>query len=122
MNTGSAAALKVKGPIVWRDMDQKELDDAYDQEVYAPNRDLVVARRVAASERARAILGPPQRVAYGASEYERLDIFRAPVANAPINIFVHGGGLCAAGRSLRACRCARGHHRLHQCRSGRRRS
>lgn len=91
MNSGSAAATKVKGPIVWREMDQKELDDAYDQEVYAPNRDLVVARRVAASERARAILGPPQRVAYGPSEYERLDIFRAPVANAPINIFVHGG-------------------------------
>jgi arylformamidase len=91
MNTGSAAAMKVKGPIVWRDMDQKELDDAYDQEVYAPNRDLVVARRVAASERARAILGPPQRVAYGPSEFERLDIFRAPVADAPINIFVHGG-------------------------------
>ena len=91
MNTGGAAAMKVKGPNVWRDMDQKELDDAYDQEVYAPNRDLVVARRVAASERARAILGPPQRVAYGGSEYERLDIFRAPAANAPINIFVHGG-------------------------------
>lgn len=91
MNTGSASAMKVKGPIVWRDLDQKELDDAYDQEVYAPNRDLVVARRVAASERARAILGPPQRVAYGGSEYEHLDIFRVPVANAPINIFVHGG-------------------------------
>ena len=26
-----------KGPLVWLDMDQKELDDAYDQAVYAPN-------------------------------------------------------------------------------------
>ncbi len=26
-----------KGPLVWMDMDQKELDDAYDQAVYAPN-------------------------------------------------------------------------------------
>jgi arylformamidase len=72
-------------------MDQKELDDAYDQEVYAPNREQVVARRHAASERARAILGQPERVAYGPSEYEQLDIFRAAAPNAPINIFIHGG-------------------------------
>jgi arylformamidase len=72
-------------------MDQKALDDAYDQDVYAPNRPLIVARRIAGSERTRAILGPPQRVAYGPSEYERLDIFRAAAANAPVNVFVHGG-------------------------------
>jgi arylformamidase len=72
-------------------MDQKELDDAYDQEVYAPNRDQVVARRHAASQRARAILGQPERVAYGPSECEQLDIFRAAAPNAPINIFIHGG-------------------------------
>jgi arylformamidase len=78
-------------PLVWRDMDQKALDDAYDQDVYAPNRPLIVTRRIAASERARAILGEPQRVAYGPSEYERLDIFTTPAANAPINLFIHGG-------------------------------
>jgi arylformamidase len=78
-------------PLVWRDLDQKALDDAYDQDVYAPNRPLIVKRRIAASERARAVLGEPQRVAYGPSEYERLDIFRAPGAKAPINIFIHGG-------------------------------
>jgi arylformamidase len=91
-----------QGPLVWRDLDQKALDDAYDQDVYAPNRPLIVARRIAASERTRAILGPPQRVAYGPSEYEGLDIFRAPSlpspacgggkgGGAPINVFVHGG-------------------------------
>jgi arylformamidase len=91
------------GPLVWRDMDQKALDDAYDQDVYAPNRPLIVARRLAASERTRAILGPPQRVAYGPSEYEGLDIFRAAPSlpspasgggkggGAPVNVFVHGG-------------------------------
>jgi arylformamidase len=83
--------VTAQGPLVWRDMDQKSLDDAYDQDVYAPNRPLIVARRIAASERTRAILGPPQRVAYGSSEYEGLDIFRAAAANAPINVFVHGG-------------------------------
>src|ERR1700693_3646491 len=80
-----------RDPLIWRDMDQKALDDAYDQDVYAPNRPLIVARRIAASERTRAILGPPRRVAYGPSEYERLDIFRTAAANAPVNVFVHGG-------------------------------
>jgi arylformamidase len=81
----------VRGPLIWGDLDQKALDDAYDQDVYAPNRPLIVTRRIAASERTRAILGPPQRVAYGPSEYERLDIFRASAPNAPVNVFVHGG-------------------------------
>jgi arylformamidase len=82
-------------------MDQQALDDAYDQDVYAPNRPLIVARRIAASERTRDLLGPPQRVAYGPSEYERLDIFRACAsspaskegkgASAPVHVFVHGG-------------------------------
>src|SRR5208282_1251330 len=101
MNTiGATNAATVKGPIVWRDMDQRELDDAYDQLVYAPNRDVVVARRIAASERARAVLGLPQCVAYGRTEYEKLDIFRAPSppspasgggkgGGAPVNVFVH---------------------------------
>jgi arylformamidase len=80
-----------KGPLVWRDLDQKALDDAYDQDVYAPNRPLIVTRRIAAAERARAILGTPERIAYGPSEYERLDIFRSKVPSAPINVFVHGG-------------------------------
>jgi arylformamidase len=72
-------------------MDQKALDDAYDQEVYAPNRDQVVARRLANSARARAIIGAPQRVAYGPSEIEQLDIYRTQRPNAPVNIFIHGG-------------------------------
>ena len=83
--------VQTKNPLIWRDLDQKALDDAYDQDVYAPNRPLIVKRRIAASERARAVLGEPQRIAYGPTEYERLDIFRAPAANAPINIFIHGG-------------------------------
>ena len=82
---------RTKGPIVWLDMDQQELDDAYDQEKYAPNRAQIVERRIANSERTRSIIGAPQRMAYGASEIEQLDIFRAARPNAPINIFVHGG-------------------------------
>ena len=86
-----------RGPLVFRDMDQEALDKAYDQLVYAPNRDAVLGRMTVASERARQNLGPVERVAYGPSEHERLDIFRAPSRaasggkGAPINIFVHGG-------------------------------
>jgi arylformamidase len=87
----STASARTAGPLVWRDMDQQQLDDAYDQEVYAPNRDQIVERRIANSERTRAILGPPQRVAYGPSEIEKLDIFRTAWPNAPINVFIHGG-------------------------------
>ena len=82
---------RIKGPLVFRDMDQQALDDAYDQEVYAPNRALVVERRKAASARVRAILGAPKRVAYGPSEHEGLDIFDCGIKGAPVNVFVHGG-------------------------------
>ena len=107
---------------IWRDMDQKALDDAYDQDVYAPNRPLIVTRRIAASDRARAILGSPERVAYGPSEYERLDIFRAAEANAPINVFVHGGAwrrnkgpdYHLQAEPLVACRRALPDRRFHQ--------
>jgi hypothetical protein len=34
----------VKSALVWRDMDQQQLDDAYDQEVYAPNREQIQQR------------------------------------------------------------------------------
>jgi len=92
---GSAAATAIKpraqGPLVWLDMDQQQLDDAYDQIVYAPNRDQVGKRRVANSKNTRAVLGMPQRVAYGPSEIEKLDIYRATQSNAPVNVFVHGG-------------------------------
>jgi arylformamidase len=85
------AQQRAKGPRVWLDMDQQELDDAYDQIVYAPNRDQVGKRRVFNSERARAVIGAPERVAYGPTEIEQLDIYRSKRPNAPVNVFVHGG-------------------------------
>jgi arylformamidase len=79
------------GPPVFLDMDQQALDEAYDQEIWAPNRALIVERRKAASDRARTILGMPKRVAYGPGEHEGLDIFDCGIKGAPINVFVHGG-------------------------------
>jgi arylformamidase len=72
-------------------MDQQDLDDAYDQSVYAPNRDQVLKRCVRNSELVRERLGPPKRFAYGPTTIEALDVFTTRVPNAPVSIFVHGG-------------------------------
>jgi arylformamidase len=82
---------RTKGPLVWLDMDQQDLDDAYDQAVYAPNRDHVLKRCRRASELVRERLGNPQRFAYGPTSIEALDVFTTKAANAPVNVFVHGG-------------------------------
>jgi arylformamidase len=80
-----------QGPSVWLNMDQVELDASYDQSVYAPLGNQVLARCASNSELVRKRLGPPQRVAYGPTDIEKLDIFRAKQPNAPIFLFIHGG-------------------------------
>ena len=90
MQTGETAP-RVKGPRVWLDMDQQEIDNAYDQAVWAPNREIVLARRRAMSAHTLARIGPPLRLPYGATEIEQLDIYRTTRPDAPIQIFIHGG-------------------------------
>ena len=80
-----------KGPKVFLDYDQVELDAAYTQAVYAPNAQQVLQRYASNSELVRAQLGAPMRIAYGPTEIERLDIYRGRGAKAPINILIHGG-------------------------------
>jgi arylformamidase len=91
MNVHPGQAARAKGPLVFLDMDQQALDEAYDQEIWAPNRALIVERRKAASEQARKRLGMPKRVAYWPGEHEGLDIFDCGIKGAPVNVFVHGG-------------------------------
>jgi len=92
MNIATATATaRAKGPIVWLNMDQQELDDAYDQIVYAPNRDQVGKRRLANSAVALTRIGKPERYAYGPTPIEGLDVYRTAKPNAPVAIFVHGG-------------------------------
>src|SRR5882672_10657801 len=80
-----------KGPLVFMNYDQIELDAAYDQSAYAPLAGQIQARRTTNSEEVRRRLGEPRRESYGPSEVEKLDIFRTARANAPVFIFVHGG-------------------------------
>jgi len=80
-----------KGPPVFLDYDQAALDAAYNQAAYAPNREQLIKRRIGDSETVRRRIGEPERVAYGPAEIERLDIYRAARAPAPIFVFIHGG-------------------------------
>jgi len=80
-----------KGPRVWMDLDQVELDAAYDQAFYAPLRLEILKRLASNSAMVRARLGQPQRESYGPTEVEKLDIYRTQRANAPIFVFIHGG-------------------------------
>jgi hypothetical protein len=94
MNEAAASAQSsgnAKGPVVWLDMDQKKLDDAYDQSVYAPNQQLLAKRRAAASKATLARFGEPLRAAYGPTDIEKLDIYRTSRTNAPVNVYIHGG-------------------------------
>jgi hypothetical protein len=72
MASGSALAQpvtgpRVKGPRVWLDMDQKELDDAYDQRVYAPNAQQVIDRVQRNSELVRERM-TTTRLSYGPTD------------------------------------------------------
>src|ERR1700758_439153 len=90
--------MPAKGPPVFLDYDQAALDAAYDQAAYAANREQLIQRRIRDSELARRRIGEPERVAYGPAEIERLDIYCARKAAAPVFVFIHGG----AWRSGRA--------------------
>ena len=87
----AASPALAQGPKVWLDMDQKALDDAYDQAVYAPNIQQIIGRYATNSEAVRARLGPPQRRTYGSTAIEALDIFSTATPNAPVHVFIHGG-------------------------------
>jgi arylformamidase len=89
---------RTKGPLVWLDMDQHELDESYDQSVYAFNQPHIAERRSERNEVALKVLGKPERVAYGAAEIEKIDIYKSRRVNAPVMIYVHGGAW-RSGRS-----------------------
>jgi arylformamidase len=80
-----------KGPLVFMDYDQLELDASYDQVYYEPLIAQVSKRLASNSDATRARIGAPQRVAYGRSEIEKLDIYRTSHRDAPVFVFIHGG-------------------------------
>jgi len=80
-----------KGPLVFMNYDQVELDAAYEQARYDPLLERTGARLASNSDAVRTRVGQPQRVAYGPTSDEKLDIYRTKRPNAPIFVFIHGG-------------------------------
>ena len=80
-----------KGPLVFMDYDQVELDASYDQAYYEPLIRQVSQRLASNRDAVRARLGAPLRSVYGPTEIEKLDIYRTSRARAPIFVFIHGG-------------------------------
>jgi len=80
-----------KGPLVFMNYDQVELDAAYENSVYEPNLRQISQRLTSIADDVRLRRGEPQRVAYGPTEIEKLDIYKTRVARAPIFVFIHGG-------------------------------
>src|SRR5262245_26928526 len=108
-----------KGPLVFMDYDQLELDASYDQVYYEPLIAQVSDRLSSNSDETRARIGAPQRAAYGPTEIEKLDIYRTNRPNAPTFVFIHGGiskAVRLPGRDVHQCRgalCGVGFH-CHQ--------
>ena len=92
---------RAKGPLVWRDLDQLELDEAYDQSVYAFNQQHIADRREERNEVVLKAIGKPDRVAYGPAEIEKVDIYQTRRPNAPVLIYLHGGAW-RSGRSAQS--------------------
>ena len=85
------AVPRTKGPAVFRDLDQLDIDEGYDNDVYAFNSKTINERRVFNNRIALSVIGKPERVKYGEAEIERVDIYKAKQPNAPVMIFIHGG-------------------------------
>ena len=91
-HTPPGVAPKPKGPLVFLNYDKEELDAAYEQLPWAPNREEVRRRIAQKNAAARARLGPPGRLAYGPTEIEGLDLYTtANQPNAPVHVHIHGG-------------------------------
>ena len=73
---------------VFRDYDQKALDDQYEQRVWVPHADEIIRRYAAASDQVRKRIGEPRTEAYGPTPPEKLDIYGG---GSKAFVFVHGG-------------------------------
>jgi arylformamidase len=73
---------------VFREYDQKALDDQYEQRAWVPDADAIIRRYAEASNEVRKRIGEPRIERYGPSAVETLDIYGA---GTKAFVFVHGG-------------------------------
>ena len=85
-------------PKVFLDYTQAELDQAYDQLVWAPQRDAIQAEIRKDCEAVRKAM-PPRSERYGKSEMQLLDVFAVTgAAPAPVLVYLHGGAWLRGSR------------------------
>lgn len=87
----SGVPPKPRGPLVFLDYDQEEIDYAYRQDVWAPNSAEVGKRNTEKNAAAIARLGTPRRLQYGTSRVETLDLYPSGQSSKPIHVHIHGG-------------------------------
>src|SRR5476649_2916719 len=83
---------------VFLDYTQEQLDQAYDQLHWAPQRDAIQVEIRKACESVRRAT-PPLTERYGKSDMQVLDVFApAGAAKAPVLVFLHGGAWLRGSR------------------------
>src|SRR5262249_60692871 len=90
--------VRAKGPAVWLDYDRQDIDEMYDQSVFAFNQRHLLARSDANNAIATAIIGKAERFGYGSDPIEGVDVWKTRKPNAPVLIYLHGGSW-QSGRS-----------------------
>jgi arylformamidase len=83
--------MTVMTEMLYRGFDAAQLDAQYNPRAVAPLFQILVDRWTADSEETTRKLGNRLDLAYGPSAGEKVDVFPAAKANAPIQIFFHGG-------------------------------
>jgi arylformamidase len=78
-------------PIVWGGYTQAELDAQYNQATLVPDLSPYIGHWSAGGEAARANYELRSDLHYGAGDNERLDLFPAKTAKAPVVVYSHGG-------------------------------
>lgn len=89
-NTNSHDNQKKK-EFIYLNYTEAGIDSAYDQSYWAPNRELVFDQLQALQTLSQKEIGDPERIQYGDTEAEQLDLYRPNRKNAPIHIHIHGG-------------------------------
>ncbi len=85
-------------PKVFLDYTQAELDQAYDQLYWAPQRDAIQAEIRKDCEAVRKAM-PPRTERYGKSEMQVLDVYAPPGSSrAPVVVYLHGGAWLRGSR------------------------
>ncbi|QRK06474.1 alpha/beta hydrolase [Archangium violaceum] len=88
----SAQLPPPSGPIIWGGYTQNQIDALYDQNFWDNAPPDPRMRDQVNSDAVRSRYGEPERLQYGLSRYEFLDLYRTKAkGKAPIMVYIHGG-------------------------------